>query len=285
VVKVVVDLVKRVFWGNGVAIVEREMVEDGILKVTLNDPDRYNALTPGLIDGLADVFASIRRDREVRVVILSGNGRGFCAGADMSGTGGVPDHARGRGPVGFVHEMQEHLMDVVLAIHETPQPVIAALHGAVVGGGLALALTCDLRVATNDAFFASHFIRVGLSSCDLGTSYWLPRICGPTIAAELMLTGRRFSADEARGYGVVNRVTTDEELLPTALELAGMIADNSEYGVRMTKVGMWANLDASSLRSAMELENRTQVLGTFTGNMTEAGEAFREKRAPEWKSM
>jgi len=127
--------------------------------------------------------------------------------------------------------------------------------------------------------------RVGLSSCDLGTSYWLPRICGPTIAAELMLTGRRFSADEARGYGVVNRVTTDEELLPTALELAGMIADNSEYGVRMTKVGMWANLDASSLRSAMELENRTQVLGTFTGNMTEAGEAFREKRAPEWKSM
>ena len=284
-VLVVVDLAKRVFWGTGVAIVEREMVGDGILKVALNDPDRYNALTPGLIDGLAEVFASIRHDREVRVVILSGNGRGFCAGADMSGTGGVPDRSRGRGPVGFVHEMQEHLMDVVLAIHETPQPVVAALHGAVVGGGLALALTCDLRVATNDAFFASHFIRVGLSSCDLGTSYWLPRICGPTIAAELMLTGRRFTADEAREYGVLNRVTSADGLQTTALELAEMIAENSEYGVRMTKVGMWANLDAPSLRSAMELENRTQVLGTFTGNMTEAGEAFREKRAPEWKQM
>jgi enoyl-CoA hydratase len=252
----VVDLVFPSLWGSRMAIVETTMAGEGIARVTLNDPDRYNALTPALIEGLADAFASIRRDREVRVVILDGNGRGFCAGADMSGTGGVPDRSRGRGPVGFVHEMQEHLMDVVLAIHETPQPVVAALHGAVVGGGLALALTCDLRVASADAFFASHFIRVGLSSCDLGTSYWLPRICGPTIAAELMLTGRRFSADEAR-----------------------------EYGVRMTKVGMWANLDASSLRAAMELENRTQVLGTFTGNMTEAGEAFREKRAPEWKPM
>jgi len=267
------------------ALVETAMTIDGVMTVTLDDPDRYNALTPALIDGLSDAFTSIRRDRSVRVVILTANGRGFCAGADMSGTGGVPDRSRGRGPVGFIHEMQEHLMDVVLAIHETPQPVIAALHGAVVGGGLALALTCDMRVASDDAFFASHFIRVGLSSCDLGTSYWLPRICGPTIAAELMLTGRRFTADEARGYGILNRVTTRETLLSTALELAEAVAENSEYGVRMTKVGMWANLDASSLRSAMELENRTQVLGTFTGNMTEAGEAFREKRAPEWKPM
>jgi enoyl-CoA hydratase len=113
----------------------------------------------------------------------------------------------------------------------------------------------------------------------------LPRICGPTIAAELMLTGRRFSAEEAIQFGVLNRVTTSEMLMPSAIELAEMIADNSEYGVRMTKVGMWANLDASSLRAAMELENRTQVLGTFTGNMTEAGEAFREKRSPEWKPM
>ena len=266
-------------------IVEREMVGEGILKVTLNDPDRYNALTPGLIDGLGDVFTSIRHDRDVRVVVLTGNGRGFCAGADMSGTGGVTDRARNRGPVGYVHEMQAHLMEVVLAIHESPQPVIGALHGAVVGGGLALALTCDLRIATRDSFFASHFIRVGLSSCDLGTSYWLPRICGPTIAAELMLTGRRFSADEAREYGVLNRVTDAEELMPTALGLAELIADNSEFGVRMTKIGMWANLDASSLRAAMELENRTQVLGTFTGNMKEAGEAFREKRDPEWKPM
>jgi enoyl-CoA hydratase len=267
------------------AIVEMSVPADGILQVTLNDPDHYNALTPALIDGLGDVFASIRHDTSVRAVVLDGSGRGFCAGADMSGTGGIPERSRGRGPVGLVHEMQEHLMDMVLAIHEAPQPVIAAMHGAVVGGGLALALTCDMRVASEDAFFASHFIRVGLSSCDLGTSYWLPRICGPTIAAELMLTGRRFSAGEAKEFGLLNRVTSRDELVVSAIELASMVLDNSEYGVRMTKVGMWANLDAPSLRQAMELENRTQVLGTFTGNMTEAGVAFREKRAPEWNPM
>ena len=267
------------------AIVETDIVAEGIAVITMNDPDRYNALTPGLIDAMTEAVAAVRRDRTVQAVILTGAGRGFCAGADMSGTGGVPDRARGRGPVGFVNEMQEHLMDLVLAIHELPQPVIAAVHGAVVGGGLALALTCDLRLAADDAFFASHFIRVGLSSCDLGTSYWLPRIVGPTIAAELMLTGRRFSADEARGYGMLNRVTPQADIVAAAIELAQQITANSEFGVVMTKVGLWANLDTPSLRHAMQLENRTQVLGTFTGNMTEAGEAFREKRAPEWKAM
>ena len=105
------------------------------------------------------------------------------------------------------------------------------------------------------------------------------------MAAELMLTGRRVPASEAKEIGLVNRVVPRDELLPTAIEIAGQILENSEYGVRMTKVGMWANLDAPSLRHAMELENRTQVLGTFTGNMTEAGRAFRDKRKPEWKPM
>lgn len=176
-------------------------------------------------------------------------------------------------------------MDMVLAIHESPKPVIAAVHGAAVGGGLAIAQHCDLRVASEDAFFAAHFIRVGLSSCDLGTSYWLPRLVGPTMAAELMLTGRRVSAAEAREIGLVNRVVARDDLLPTARDLAGQILENSEFGVRFTKVGMWANLDAPGLRHAMQLENRTQVLGTFTGNMTEAARAFRDKRTPEWKPM
>ena len=266
-------------------LVRSEQVADGVLQVTLDDPTQYNALGAALVDDLHDAFRSVRHDREVRVIVLTGAGRGFCGGANMSGTGGVPDRARGRGPVGFVHEYQEHLMDMVLAIHEAPQPVIAAVHGACVGGGLALALTCDLRVASDDAFFASHFIRVGLSSCDLGTSYWLPRLVGPTMAAELMLTGRRVPAAEAQSIGLLNRVVGADALLPTAIDLASQIVENSEYGVRMTKVGMWANLDASSLRQAMELENRTQVLGTFTGNMAEAGEAFRDKRQPSWKAM
>jgi enoyl-CoA hydratase/carnithine racemase len=120
----------------------------------------------------------------------------------------------------------------------------------------------------------------------VGTSYTLPRIVGPTVAAELMLTGRRFGAWEAHRLGMLNQVVaTPEDLLPAAEALAASIAANSEYGVYMTKIGMWANLDAPSFRHAMELENRTQVLGTFTGNMTEAGKAFVEKRDPEWRPM
>ena len=174
---------------------------------------------------------------------------------------------------------------MILAIRELPVPAIAAVHGAAVGGGLALALACDLRVASADAFFAAHFIKVGLSSCDVGTSYTLPRVVGPTRAAELMLTGRRFSAEEADRFGMLNRLVPRDELMATALDLGESIAANSEFGVYMTKIGMWANLDAPSLRHAIELENRTQVLGTFTGNMAEAARAFVEKRDPVWNPM
>ncbi|MCU1378230.1 MAG: enoyl-CoA hydratase [Acidimicrobiales bacterium] len=253
--------------------------------VTIDDPERYNALTTAMVTELKDAFAELRRDRDARVVILTGAGKGFCSGANMAGDDERSDFAQDRGPVGLVQFMQEHLAELILAIREARQPVIGAFHGAAMGGGLALALACDLRVASDDAFFAAHFIKVGLSSCDVGTSYTLPRIVGPTVAAELMLTGRRFGAEEALRLGILNRVVARDELLPAAEELAAAIAANSEYGVYMTKIGLWSNLDAPSLRHAIELENRTQVLGTFTGNMTEAGRAFVEKRDPEWRPM
>jgi enoyl-CoA hydratase len=259
----------------------------GVALVEMDDPERYNALSTPMVRGLHAAFSDLRTDREVRTIVLAGRGRGFCGGANMGGGEEAPPMSVDRGPVGFIHFMQEHLAELMLRIHEQPQPVIAAVHGAAVGGGLALALASDLRVASPDAFFASHFIRVGLSSCDVGTSYFLPRIVGPTIAGELMLTGRRFSAEEARGHGMLNRVvdagSDHDVLLDAAYDLAAGIIENSEYGVYMTKIGLWANVDAPSLRHAIELENRTQVLGCFTGNMTEAGEAFREKRAPSWK--
>ena len=258
---------------------------DCVALVELDDPSKYNALTSGMVRELTDTFVALRTDRSVRVVVLTGRGKGFCAGANMSGGDEVPEFARDRGPVGFIQVLQEQLAELVLAIHELPQPVIAAVHGAAVGGGLALALACDLRIASDDAYFAAHFIRVGLSSCDVGTSYMLPRIVGVTLAAELMLTGRRFTAGEALNFGMLNRLVPRDDLLPAARELATEIAANSEYGVYMTKVGMWLNVDAPSIRHAIELENRTQVLGTFTGNMTEAGRAFREKRAPVWNRM
>ena len=267
------------------ATVARSALRDEVVLVEMDDPDRYNSLTTGMVDELKTAFAEIRHDRTVRAVVLAGRGRGFCSGANMTGDDDQPDSARDRGPVGTIHYMQENLAELVLAIHELPQPVIAAVHGAAVGGGLALSLACDLRIAAEDAIFGSQFIRVGLSSCDVGTSYLLPRLVGPTVAAELMLTGRRFTAEEALGFGLLNRVVPRDDLLDRATELATLITANSEYGVLMTKLGLWANIDAPSLRHAMELENRTQVLGCFTGNMTEAGRAFVEKRDPVWKPI
>jgi enoyl-CoA hydratase len=258
---------------------------DGVALVELDDPGRYNALTTAMVAELRDVFADLRSDRTVRAVAIAGRGKGFCAGANMTGDDETPVEAQDRGPVGAIHFIQDNLAQLMLAIHELPQPVIAAVHGAAVGGGLAIALASDLRVASDDATFGAQFIRVGLSACDVGSSYWLPRVVGPTIAAELMLTGRRFDADEALRFGMLNRVVARDVLLDAALELAGLITANSEYGVYMTKLGMWANLDAPSLRHAMELENRTQVLGTFTRNMTEAGRAFVDKRDPTWNPM
>ena len=260
-------------------------MSEGVALVELDDPDRYNALTTAMVAELRAVFADLRDDRSVRAVVITGRGRGFCAGANMTGDDTTPPEAQDRGPVGAIHFIQDNLAQLMLAIHELPQPVIAAVHGAAVGGGLAIALAADLRVASDDALFGAQFIRVGLSACDVGSSYWLPRVVGPTIAAELMLTGRRFSADEAMRFGMLNRVVPRDGLLDAATELAGLITDNSEYGVYMTKLGMWANLDAPSLRHAIELENRTQVLGTFTRNMTEAGRAFVEKRDPTWNPM
>ena len=266
-------------------LVRTETAGAGIAVVTMDDPGRYNALSSGMVTDLKAAFAELRDDRAVRAVVLTGAGRGFCSGANMAGGDELPPSARDRGPVGLVQMMQEHIAELMLAIREARQPVVAAVHGAAVGGGLALTLASDLRVASDDAFFASHFIKVGLSSCDVGTSYLLPRIVGATMAAELMLTGRRFHADEAMRIGFLNRLTTREELLETAVGLAGLMAENNEYGVYMTKLGLWANLDAPSLRHAIELENRTQVLGTFTGNMREAQAAFVEKRDPNWSPM
>jgi enoyl-CoA hydratase len=259
--------------------------QDRVAVVTLNRPERLNALGPQLTGELIDAFRALHRDRDVGAVVIEGAGDGFCAGADLVGDGGPAPDAEGRGPVGTVYRSQEQLVDMILAIHECDKPVVAAVHGAAVGGGLAIALACDLRVATPSTRFGAVFIKVGLSSCDVGVSYFLPRIVGVTRAAELMLTGRHFSGEEAERFGMLNALVSEGDETRAAVALAASIAENTEYGVWMTKRGLWANVDAPSVRHALELENRTQVLGTFTGNMTNAMLAFRDKRPPDWSPM
>ena len=261
-----------------------EQIEPGIVLVTMNRPDRLNAISSELMEDLIAALRQVADDPESRVVILTGAGRGFCSGADLKPEGGADDSGRSR--LKMIYDVQSRLCDLMLTIYELPIPVIAAVNGAAVGGGFAIALHCDMRVAAPEARFGSVFIKVGLSSLDVGTSYLLPKLVGAGRARELMLTGRIFEVDEAERIGLVEfRAPDAERLLETALVPAREIAANNEYGVWMTKIGLNATLDAPSLRHAMEVENRTQVLGTFTGNMAEASAAFRERREPRWEPL
>ena len=264
-----------------------ENLDEQTLLVTLNRPDSLNALVPGLLVELIDTLKSVNYSRSIRSVIITGAGRGFCAGADLKQEGEVGDvpGTEGMGQLGYVYKYQELLVECMVAIHECDKPVIAAVNGVAVGGGLGIALACDLRVASERAKFGSVFIRTGLSSCDVGTSYFLPRLVPPTKAFELMASGRIIDAAEADGLGLLNRRVDPEQLIPAALDLAGRLNENSEYGVWMTKKGFWSNLEAPGLRQAAELENRTQVLGYYTGCMEEAMQAFAEGRKPEWKPL
>ncbi len=159
-----------------------------------------------------------------------------------------------------------------------PQPVIAAVNGAAAGGGLALALASDIRIASASARFNVAFVRLGISGCDIGVSWMLPRLIGASRAWELMLTGRIIDAAEADRIGLVLRVVPDDELLDAALETARPIVANSPWGIRMTKEVMWSQLEVPSLQAGIDLENRTQVLSSMTGDMREAVAAFLEKR-------
>ncbi len=262
---------------------EREERDAGALVLRLNDPEKYNALSYELASELTTAVKAAGTDPDCRVIIVTGAGRGFCSGADLGGVDAVWPGTEERSQVGLMYKAQNDLVDMVLAIHECDKPVIAALNGAAVGGGMALALACDLRVAADNARLGARFVRVGLSACDLGTSYLLPRIVGAARAAELMLTGRDCGAEEAERIGLVNKVAPADRLLDAAVDLAALIAANSDYGMTMTKLGMWTNIDAPSLRHAIELENRIQALAVFTGNLSEGAQAFFEKRPAEWK--
>ncbi len=184
-----------------------------------------------------------------------------------------------------MYDAQVRLTDQMTRLYELPIPTIAAVHGAAVGGGLAFALHCDLRIAAADARFGCAFITAGFSSMDMGTSYLLPKIVGAGHARDLMLSGRHVLADEAYRMGLVTSVVPSDELLDRAIERAQLLAANNAYGLWQTKIGLNAALDAPSLRHAKELENRTQIIAGFTGNPEEAGVAFLERRQPVWKPL
>ncbi|QQW37002.1 enoyl-CoA hydratase/isomerase family protein [Mycobacterium marinum] len=264
---------------------ELQTLQHNIACVTLNRPTRLNAIDGSLLDAMDDALDALSGG-EFRAAILTGAGRGFCAGADLSGTGEPWTKATPTTPpFKATYDAQVRLADQLTRLYELPIPVIAAVNGVAVGGGLAFALHCDIRIAAEDARFGSVFIKAGFSSMDMGTSYLLPRIVGAGVARELMLTGRIIDAVEAYRIRLVHEVVVAGELLTAAQKLAGSIAENNAYGVWQTKIGLNAALDAPSLRHAKEIENRTQIISGFTNNPAEAARANQEKRPPAWDSL
>jgi enoyl-CoA hydratase/carnithine racemase len=263
--------------------VELEAIESGIACITLNRPEKLNAIDGALMDGL-DAAMDQLESGEYRAAILTGAGRGFCAGADLSGTG-EPWVKPAKAPFKTSYDGQVRLADQLTRLYELPIPVIAAVNGVAVGGGLAYALHCDIRIASDTARFGSVFIKAGFSSLDMGTSYLLPKIVGAGTARELMLTGRIIDAAEAYRIQLAFEVVPPDQLRAAALRKAREIAGNNAFGVWQTKTGLNVALDASSLRHAKELENRTQILTGFTNNPVEAAMALREKRQPVWDEL
>ncbi len=254
---------------------------EGVTLLTLNRPEKLNAMDVTLVAELHEALADAGGDRACRVIVLTGAGRGFCAGLDLAGYGTAPD-GDGRGPVGAGFATQQHIAALVPRLRSLHQPVIAAVNGPAAGGGLALALGSDVRIAARSARFNVAFVRIGLSGCDIGTSWLLPRLIGASRAWELMLTGRVIDSAEADHIGLVTRVVDDDALLDAALETAGQIVANSPWGVRMTKEVAWSQLEVGSLQAGIDLENRTQILSSFTDDMREAMTAFLAKRPPEY---
>jgi enoyl-CoA hydratase len=237
---------------------ELDRPHDGVVVVRLNRPARLNAINETMQTELREALADLAADRSVHAVVLTGSGRGFCAGIDMRDFG--PEVPEATAPALDRMRFQEKMAALAEAVRALPQPVIAAVNGPCVGAGLALCLAADIRICSTAASFGNAAILLGLSGAEMGMSYHLPRIVGTSVAADWMLTGRIVTAAEADRRGLVSELVEPDGLADRAIELASLIAGLAPLGVRLTKRALQVNTDAPSLPSALELENRNQVI-------------------------
>jgi enoyl-CoA hydratase/carnithine racemase len=244
--------------------------------ITLNRPQRLNAITPTMTEELLDKFTALRDDSTVRVVVLRGAGRGFCAGLD------IKEAIGSRGPDS---PSVARLPDVVLAMRRCPQPVVALLHGPACGGGFAFALAADIRIAGTSARMNDAFVNLGVSGCELGVSYFLPRQVGLSVAAELMYTGRFLDAQRALAVGLVSQVVPDDELGAAAESLLVDMLRVAPLALRKTKETLQRAIGMSELEAVMALEEETQLECMRGDDFKEGLQAFVEKRAPNFASL
>ncbi|WP_051247572.1 enoyl-CoA hydratase/isomerase family protein [Nocardioides halotolerans] len=254
-----------------------EVVEDTIGILRINRPGRMNSQTVRMFHEYGEAALALR-DSRLRALIVTGAGdRAFCAGFDLDEIHYLTE----MGVLEFL-KFQETATGGIQAIRHLPFPVIAAIHGPATGGGLALALAADIRLADERVKMSAAFVKVGLSVGELGTSYHLTRLVGPALAAEIAYTARIVEAEEAERIGLVNRVVPSEQLMDEALSIARLIATNSPGGVRMSKRAIQRNQEITSYAAALELENRGQALMSRTRDMPEALAAFKERRPPRF---
>ena len=254
-----------------------EVLDGAIGVLRINRPDRMNSQTIRMFSEYGEAAFALR-DAPLRALVLTAAGeRAFCAGFDLDEIHRITE----MGVREFL-KFQETATGGIQAIRHLPFPVIAAVHGPATGGGLALALAADIRLAAPTAKFSAAFVKVGLSMGELGTSYNLSRLVGPARAAEIGYTARIVLAEEAERIGLVNRVVPTGSLFDEAVAMARQIARNSPGGVRMSKRAIQRNQEVTSYAAALELENRGQALLSRTADMPEALAAFKERREPRF---
>lgn len=248
--------------------------------VSLNRPERMNSMAFDLMVPFREQLEKLGHDNDVRAIVLTGVGKGFCSGADQKSAGPVP-YVDGLTRPSYGLRSMRLLDDVILTLRRLPHPVIAAVNGAAIGGGLCLALACDVRIAGDRAYFRAAGINNGLTASELGLSYLLPRAIGSSRAADIMLSGRDVPAEEAERIGLVSRLVPHESLVEEAVALGERIAGFSRPGVELTKRTLWSGLDAGSLESHMHQEGLGQLyVRLLTGNFEEATAARKEGRPP-----
>ncbi|HXC50046.1 MAG TPA: enoyl-CoA hydratase-related protein [Candidatus Limnocylindrales bacterium] len=251
--------------------------------ITLNNPERLNAMSFPLVESLYAALRRVAADNDCMVAILTGSGRGFCSGMDLTDVG-MPPGSDGLPISRIAIRAMAFMSDVVPAMRAIPQPLICAVNGPSYGGGMCIPLGADIRIAARSATFRGAGINNGLAGTECGVSYLLPRLIGASRANEIILSGREVDADEAERIGLVSRVVDDAELVDCALEMADRMCGYSAHGLSMTKEVLWANLEAGSLKAAIDLENRNQLLVRMTTqNLDEAIRARKHGRPPVYE--
>ena len=248
---------------------------DEIAIVRINRPDRFNAMTMTMFDELAAYPRELDKDDKLRVVILTGAGDYFCAGFDLS----EMDEMFEMDVRDFL-VFQEKAVASMAAMRSMRVPIIAAVNGPAAGGGFAIALNADIRIASPAAVFNAAMVKVGLSCGEMGTSWLLPRMVGISRASEILYTARNVKAEEAERIGLVSHIYSGETLLEEAMAMARRIAANSPGGIQLSKRALQASLESASMAAALEMENRGQTLLSRGSDFREGIAAVREKRAP-----